>query len=56
MGMALVKAYPRARLRRVGNMYRVTWAEVDNSVWYREFVSWARAMYFATTGKEPYGI
>jgi hypothetical protein len=59
MGMAMVgRVYPRPFVskQRRGSMWKVTWCDAGNQVWYREFVSWNRAVYFATTGKQPYGI
>ena len=56
MGMATVDVYPRPRVKAWGNMWRVTWCDVYNQVWYRDFISWRRALHFATTGREPYFI
>ena len=50
--MAKVDTYPRPKVRKVyDTMWRVTWADVHNTVWYRDFYRWETAVRYAITGK-----
>lgn len=42
--MAKGDVYPVPRIRKINGMWRVTWCDVHNRIWYREFYSWRDAM------------
>lgn len=52
MGMAAYDAYPVPRIRKVYGLWRVTFAGLDNRVYYREFtgdrLGWTQAVKWAT--------
>jgi len=48
--MAYVQTYPVpvVRKNKHSNMWRVTWADTYNSVWFCEFYEWRAAIRYAT--------
>jgi hypothetical protein len=52
MGMAITRAYPRPEVRKVyGNVWRVTWCDISNRVWYYDFFEWRAAINYAIGAK-----
>ena len=48
MGMAIVRTYERPEVRKThGNMWRVTWVDISNRGWYRDFFEWRAAVNYA---------